>query len=306
MQMPGRHYTSADGYRYGFQGEEQDDEIKGEGNSINYKFRMHDPRLGRFFAVDPLADKYPHYSPYSFSGNRVIDAVELEGLEPALVYHMLIGSYGETVQELATASIIGFNIKLVEAFKFPFPEDGAAQSLIDHYVWGQGTDYKLNLEHSIEVYPYASLSISDDEFNDYKYLKEGEVAEYTKDHEVYAGTPGTFGHHYVTVKGKIFVNSEGVLQFEGNTYAGDNFDFGPSEHRDIISEGQVTVARNLLPGEEFNAKAIVPVTQVQGEKLLLRNSEHEPQNFKKPSTITHRAASSLAGDAGAIISEMSP
>jgi len=43
---------------------------------------MHDPRLGRFFAVDPLTAKYPYYTPYQFSGNRVIDMVELEGLEP--------------------------------------------------------------------------------------------------------------------------------------------------------------------------------------------------------------------------------
>ena len=42
---------------------------------------MHDPRLGRFFAVDPLAPQYPHNSPYAFSENRVIDGIELEGLE---------------------------------------------------------------------------------------------------------------------------------------------------------------------------------------------------------------------------------
>jgi len=71
-------------YRYGFQGQEVDDEVKGEGNSVNYKYRMHDPRVGRFFSVDPLASKYPFYSPYAFSGNRVLDAVELEGLEPKM------------------------------------------------------------------------------------------------------------------------------------------------------------------------------------------------------------------------------
>jgi RHS repeat-associated protein len=80
MQMPGRTFSS-DEYRYGFQGQEKDDEVKGEGNSINYKFRMHDPRIGRFFAVDPLAAKYPWNSVYAFSNNRVIDAIELEGLE---------------------------------------------------------------------------------------------------------------------------------------------------------------------------------------------------------------------------------
>jgi RHS repeat-associated protein len=69
-------------YRYGYQGQEQDNEIKGEGNSVNYKYRMHDPRVGRFFAVDPLTAEYPHYSPYSFSGNQVIHMIELEGLEP--------------------------------------------------------------------------------------------------------------------------------------------------------------------------------------------------------------------------------
>lgn len=72
-------------YKYGFQGQEVDNEIKGEGNSVNYKYRMHDVRIGRFFAVDPLTAKYPHYTPYSFSGNKVIHAVELEGLEEVII-----------------------------------------------------------------------------------------------------------------------------------------------------------------------------------------------------------------------------
>jgi RHS repeat-associated protein len=81
MIIPNRNGNSP-AYRYGFQGQEKDDEIKGgSGNSLNYTFRMHDPRVGRFFAVDPLTHKYPHYTPYSFSGNKVIQFVELEGLE---------------------------------------------------------------------------------------------------------------------------------------------------------------------------------------------------------------------------------
>jgi len=70
-----------DFYRASFQGQEHDDEIKGKGNSVNYKYRMHDPRVGRFFAVDPLAKQYAFNSPYAFSENRVIDDFELEGLE---------------------------------------------------------------------------------------------------------------------------------------------------------------------------------------------------------------------------------
>jgi RHS repeat-associated protein len=71
----------ASAYRYGFQGQEKDDEIKGEGNSMNFTYRMHDPRVGRFFARDPLEKSYPWNSPYAFSENRVIDGIELEGLE---------------------------------------------------------------------------------------------------------------------------------------------------------------------------------------------------------------------------------
>ncbi len=84
MVMPGRSFQGSDGYRYGFQGQEQDDEIKGDGNTVNYKYRMLDPRLGRFFSRDPLEAKYPQWTPYQFSGNQVIASRELEGLEPDL------------------------------------------------------------------------------------------------------------------------------------------------------------------------------------------------------------------------------
>jgi RHS repeat-associated protein len=80
VTLDGRTQSSS-GYRYGFQGQESDDEIKGAGNSVNYKYRMHDPRVGRFFAVDPLAKEYPGNSVYAFSENVVINAVELEGKE---------------------------------------------------------------------------------------------------------------------------------------------------------------------------------------------------------------------------------
>ena len=82
--LEGRHGND-NTYRYGFQGQERDDEIKGAGNSYNYEYRMHDPRIGRFFACDPLEPKYAYNSPYAFSENVVINAVELEGLEKYIV-----------------------------------------------------------------------------------------------------------------------------------------------------------------------------------------------------------------------------
>ena len=79
--LPGRNYSSGS-YRFGFQGQEKDDEIHGStGTSLAFEYRMHDPRVGRFLSIDPLAAKYAYNSPYAFSENRVIDGVELEGLE---------------------------------------------------------------------------------------------------------------------------------------------------------------------------------------------------------------------------------
>jgi RHS repeat-associated protein len=113
MLVPNRHGSST-AYRYGFQGQEKDDELKGEGNSLNYTYRMHDPRVGRFFAVDPLFKEYPYYTPYSFSGNRVIDAVEREGLEPDLFrIQARAGMYGETTQKV----VIGIEDGVTESLK---------------------------------------------------------------------------------------------------------------------------------------------------------------------------------------------
>jgi RHS repeat-associated protein len=81
MPLAMRHYVSGDGYRFGFQGQEGDDEWNGEGSMLAFKYRVHDVRLGRFLSVDPLSAKYPWNSSYAFSENRVIDSHELEGLE---------------------------------------------------------------------------------------------------------------------------------------------------------------------------------------------------------------------------------
>ena len=76
-----------DFFRLGFQGQEHDDEVKGEGNSVNYQYRVHDPRVGRFFVIDPLFRDFPWNSPYAFCENRVIDSKELEGLEAVSATH---------------------------------------------------------------------------------------------------------------------------------------------------------------------------------------------------------------------------
>jgi RHS repeat-associated protein len=65
--------------RWKFQGQEHVKDLDLGWDS--FKWRNHQPDIGRFFNVDPLTDKYVHNSPYAFSENRVVGHVELEGLE---------------------------------------------------------------------------------------------------------------------------------------------------------------------------------------------------------------------------------
>ncbi len=63
--------------RFKFQDQESDEET----GWIAFKWRNHQPEIGRFFNLDPLAEDYYYNSPYAFSENKLVGHVELEGLE---------------------------------------------------------------------------------------------------------------------------------------------------------------------------------------------------------------------------------
>ena len=78
--MNGRGFSGS--YRFGYQGSEKDNEVSGEGNSYTTEFRQLDPRLGRWFSVDPWAEKYPYISPYTSMHNDPIGNTDIKGLGP--------------------------------------------------------------------------------------------------------------------------------------------------------------------------------------------------------------------------------
>jgi ferredoxin len=70
--------------KYRFQKQELQNKEFSDGSGLEmyeFKYRMDDPQIGRFWSVDPLASKYVYNSPYSFSEDKVTGDVELEGLE---------------------------------------------------------------------------------------------------------------------------------------------------------------------------------------------------------------------------------
>ena len=80
--MPGREYQ-AQPSRFGFNGKENDNDVKGFGNQQDYGMRIYDPRIGRFLSVDPLTRRFPYYTPYQSSGNDPIRFIDLDGMEKA-------------------------------------------------------------------------------------------------------------------------------------------------------------------------------------------------------------------------------
>jgi RHS repeat-associated protein len=79
MDMPGRQYNAATGFRYGFNGKEKDN--KDGVVQYDYGIRIYDPRLVRFKSVDPLSGSCPYFTPYQFASNNPIVNIDLDGLE---------------------------------------------------------------------------------------------------------------------------------------------------------------------------------------------------------------------------------
>lgn len=74
-----------------FQGQERTEDF--DLGWYQFKWRNHDPTIGRFFNADPLAESFYYNSTYAFSENKVTAHVELEGLE-AWSIHNKDGSSG--------------------------------------------------------------------------------------------------------------------------------------------------------------------------------------------------------------------
>jgi RHS repeat-associated protein len=79
MMLPNLNDQGADGYRYGFNGMEKDDEVKGNDNSYTTEFRQYDPRVARWLSIDPVV--HHQFSPYSAFDNNPIFYTDPSGAD---------------------------------------------------------------------------------------------------------------------------------------------------------------------------------------------------------------------------------
>jgi RHS repeat-associated protein len=88
FQMPGRTANSSQ-YRYGFGGNEKDDEISGSGNHLSFGDMGYDPRIVRRWNKDPIVKN--HESPYAVFANNPIWFGDPSGLDSLIMNRYSIG-----------------------------------------------------------------------------------------------------------------------------------------------------------------------------------------------------------------------
>ena len=72
--------TAASGTtRFGYNGKLKDNDVKGEGNSYDYGFRMYDQRVARFLSIDTFSYKFPSWSTFSSFGDNQIKNIDIDG-----------------------------------------------------------------------------------------------------------------------------------------------------------------------------------------------------------------------------------
>jgi RHS repeat-associated protein len=240
MIMPGRNFN-ADRYRYGFNGQEKDDEIKGCGNSHDFLFRIYETRLGRFLSTDPLENEYPWNSPYAFAENRPIDGRDLEGKEwenfmskfkkPGELAIKLPNKRTAQIQ-FYTTSISNSKISFAD-FKAAFKSEpqktlSNSKATFNAPVDGEGKPSQF------KVGSYIKIDITGPMNNGYVKVIAIEEKE------------GSFSVTFATMEGHI---EKGVIKFTITDKGNNNYDFSITSMSEV-DQGAARIFEGTARGEQ--------------------------------------------------------
>jgi RHS repeat-associated protein len=100
-------------HRFTFNGKENDNDVKGEGNSLDFGARVYDSRIARFLSFDPYYSILPSISPFSYGANNPIIFIDNEGKNPILSIIGLTGLIaGSTILAELTGSSIAWTVTI--------------------------------------------------------------------------------------------------------------------------------------------------------------------------------------------------
>ena len=149
-----------DNYRFGFNGQEKDNEAKGIGNSLDFSFRIYDSRTGRFLSVDPLKKDYPWNSTYAFAENRPIDGKDLEGMEWSPASATAGGGRDNTSVRLVNTELL-IAVKKNQAHP-KMPQQAVMRADYSRTIWGSAGGKAMaeaSVEQTANLLPGGSIGI---------------------------------------------------------------------------------------------------------------------------------------------------
>lgn len=143
MLLVGRNWDGGIGYRYGFNNMENDDEVVGNDNALDFGARIYDARLGRWLSIDPLTGTSPSYSPYVYTANNPILFIDPDGKKETIYLTILNKDGSKTI------------IKKVTLGKFY-----AQQKEVTSSIFGISTHSKTKVYDMYDSEVYATLDLT--------------------------------------------------------------------------------------------------------------------------------------------------
>jgi hypothetical protein len=222
-----------------------DDELKGEGNSANYKYRMHDPRIGRFFARDPLAHQYSYNSPYAFSENKVIHAIELEGLESVDVAGWFFGTANAEANHVV--DVIQENAHVTLDILGCIPIIGEGFDIANGVIYQFEGNYKDAAISYAAIIPFAGDALKASKYFKYVVKFGSKVDE-------------------ITQGSKVFKTAARAKQFTADAVKWGYKQASQYWDRGLLRKGLIAVGKGL--SSTWQAHHIIPIAFVKHNKIV--------------------------------------
>ena|GEM_PF-3091135 len=157
-----------DKYRFGFNGMEKDNELKGVGNSLDFGARMYDSRLGRWLSLDRYKHLYTPVSPYAFALNTPIRAMDPDG-NVVIYVNGEVGSFGgklnkNSKKNVERASIEYWGKSLVNRVNKAFNECPSNSRFVDGDLSSSAsTRYDRAYNQAVQDYKCIEANLARDE-----------------------------------------------------------------------------------------------------------------------------------------------
>jgi RHS repeat-associated protein len=265
-QMPGRKFSQANSsYRYGFNGKENDNEAKGEGNQQDYGMRPYDTRLARLISVDPLTPQYPFLTPYQFAENNPIENIDFLGMQGSTT----TGVSSPTMPALSNWSV-GANGSMSNSTQLiNGPINSGAYAPQSHFIT------QAQFENFVPPYGGASINLDKTSVTVFgangTSWQESLLRPAAKEYKVYS-------------VGDLI--KSGDEQFKANQQAKGMMEFKAS----IYSEKPTPlVIRALTPPAAQSPSNSSPLNNKETPKLYLIRRGTEPESADRLSTDAQRA-----------------